>query len=118
MEPPAGPEIDPPEGRYEWNQIQGGGVLITFPKTPIEQVLHWRIEWLRPGLRTGCKFSGYTTILPDGSPAAEDWSHHMDSEENIVPGVTTRMYEVVNVGVPAKTDQVQDAPMPPPPSTG
>jgi len=59
MYPPPG--ITPVRGRYEWNRLEGGGVLVSFQNIPENAILHWRFEWIRIGYTFGCKFSGFTT---------------------------------------------------------
>lgn len=55
------PGISPVRGRYEWNRLEGGGVLVSFHNVPDDMVLHWRFEWIRIGYHFGCKFSGFTS---------------------------------------------------------
>lgn len=43
------PIISPVRGRYEWNKVDGGGVLVSFENLPANVVLHWRFEWIRTG---------------------------------------------------------------------
>ncbi|CAD7931444.1 unnamed protein product [Amoebophrya sp. A25] len=67
------PKVHPPRGRYEWNQVRGGGILVTFSDVPRDAILHWKMEWLRAGHKHGCKFSGYTTHT-DGENRKEEFT--------------------------------------------